>query len=61
MHAILVWFNRDFWQPIWPNLAASAVVGTLAVMKVRDHLRKHHETLMGEIKKIRGDHDAHHA
>lgn len=27
---LLSWFNLEFWGPVWPNLAASAVIGTLA-------------------------------
>lgn len=32
---LLSWLNLEFWGPVWPNLAASAVVGTAAWLWAR--------------------------
>ena len=47
------WINVEFWGPVWPNLAASSVCATLAVLKVKAHMKAHHETIRGEIEKLR--------
>lgn len=39
----LSWFNLEFWGPVWPNLAASALCATVAVLRIRAHLSRHHE------------------
>lgn len=41
--SLISWFNRDFWAPIWPNLAASAICAYAAVLRVRVHLSRHRE------------------
>ena len=40
---MITWLNRDFWGPVWPNLAASALCASLAVFRVRVHLARHRE------------------
>lgn len=40
---IISWFNQEFWGPVWPNLAASAVCTTMGVLRIRIHLARHHE------------------
>lgn len=39
------WLNLEFWGPIWPNLAASALCATAAVLRIRVHLRRHGDAL----------------
>jgi hypothetical protein len=41
---LISWFNRDFWGPVWPNLAASATVGLPAAYAVLRRARRHHTT-----------------
>ena len=43
--SLLSWFNLELWGPVWPNLAASAVCATAAVVRIRVHLRRHREAL----------------
>ena len=43
MTGLISWINRDFWGPVWPNLAASAICAYAAVMRVRVHLARHRE------------------
>lgn len=49
----------DFWIPIWPNLAASAICFTLALWRTKIHLRNHHEDLKKhvteELRKTQGE------
>lgn len=40
---LISWLNRDFWGPVWPNLVASAICAAGAVMRIRVHLRRHHQ------------------
>jgi len=40
---MISWLNRDLWGPIWPNLAASGICTTTAVLRIRVHLRRHRE------------------
>lgn len=39
------WFTHyivnDFYSPVWPNLAASAITATVAVKRIRTHLKRH--------------------
>jgi len=35
----------EFWGPVWPNLVASAICASAAVLRVRIHLRRHREVL----------------
>lgn len=42
---LLSWFNLEFWGPVWPNLAASAVCAAAAVVRIRVHLARHRESL----------------
>lgn len=41
--SLLSWFNLEFWGPVWPNLAASALCATAAVLRIRVHLARHRE------------------
>ena len=43
--SLLSWFNLELWGPVWPNLAASAVCATAAVLRIRVHLRRHRDVL----------------
>lgn len=45
MIGLISWLNRDFWNPVWPNLAASALCAGLAVLRIRVHLQRHQEAL----------------
>lgn len=40
---MIAWINRDLWSPIWPNLAASALCTSAAVLRIRIHLTRHRE------------------
>jgi len=45
MSSLISWFNLELWGPVWPNLAASAVCATAAVLRIRVHLRRHREVV----------------
>lgn len=50
---MIAWLNRDFWGPVWPNLAASGICATAAVLRIRVHLARHHQALAREHDKTR--------
>ena len=39
------WLYLDFWCPLWPNIAASAVVYAFVVVKLHAMQKLHEETL----------------
>ena len=39
------WVYLDFWCPLWPNIAASAVVYAFVTVKLRTMQKLHEETL----------------
>jgi uncharacterized membrane protein YcjF (UPF0283 family) len=49
------WLYQDFWAPLWPNLAASAVVYVFVLARLRA-LRKLHE----ELTALQAKHHAEH-
>lgn len=50
------WFHRwivvDFYDPVWPNIAASIMCAVWAVSRIKVHLKNHHETVKAEIAKL---------
>lgn len=65
MGALLAWVNREFWGPVWPNLAASAVTFAggwlwakrriLAELDRRDRIHAAHHAKTHEL--VRSLHD----
>jgi hypothetical protein len=51
------WFHRwivvDFYDPVWPNIAAAGVCAAFTISRVKTHMRNHHETMRAEIEKLR--------
>ena len=41
----LHWVNVEFWQPIWPNLAASAICTAAVYLKLRAEQIAHREEI----------------
>ena len=48
-HLVFHYLVQDFYNPVWPNLAASAVCTTLVVLRLRAH-EKLHKARHEEIK-----------
>jgi hypothetical protein len=40
------WIIADFYDPIWPNIAASILCAVWAVRRVKIHLKRHHQIMM---------------
>jgi hypothetical protein len=40
------WIVVDFYDPVWPNIAASIVCAVWAVRRVKIHLNRHHQLMM---------------
>lgn len=52
MHVLWAVFVRDFYTPVWPNIAASALTGVAVVKRVKTHIRRSHDHQMKWIKAI---------
>ena len=40
------WIVVDFYDPVWPNIAASILCAVWAVRRVKIHLKRHHQLMM---------------
>lgn len=40
------WIIIDFYDPIWPNIAASILCAVWAVRRIKIHLRRHHQLVL---------------
>jgi hypothetical protein len=40
------WIIADFYDPIWPNIAASILCAVWAVRRVKIHLKRHHKIMV---------------
>lgn len=53
-HAIIHWFNTEYWFPSWPNIFAPSVWTLLGIayhhISIRNLHQKHHDELTGRAK-----------
>lgn len=54
LHFIDHWLIQDFYDPVWPNIAASMVVGIWVVSRVKLHLKRHKKWLSQHLQHIHG-------
>lgn len=43
------WVLEDFWAPVWPNIAATVLMSTWILRRVRRHLHRHHAEIRDHI------------
>jgi hypothetical protein len=56
--SVSAWFHRwvivDFYDPVWPNIAASILCAAWAVRRIKIHLRRHHQLMMRHFAPLHG-------
>ena len=40
------WVIVDFYDPVWPNIAASILCAVWAVRRIKIHLKRHHQLVL---------------
>jgi hypothetical protein len=48
-HFLYHYLYVDLYLPVWPNIAASVIIGLWVVARVKVHLKRHHESIKGLI------------
>jgi hypothetical protein len=51
------WIIVDFYDPVWPNIAASILCAVWAVRRIKIHLRRHHQLMVHHFSPLHGKHD----
>ncbi len=46
------WIIVDFYDPIWPNIAAPILCAVWAVRRVKIHLKRHHQLVVGHLASL---------